>query len=92
MVINPQLEFSDSNSTFRVPLPDLGTGAAPVRISAWFVEVGDQVEAGDPILEVVIPGVTSDVCSPATGRICRILKDIDALVHPGDIVACVEPS
>jgi pyruvate/2-oxoglutarate dehydrogenase complex dihydrolipoamide acyltransferase (E2) component len=73
-------------------LPDLGTGTAPVRVSAWFVEVGDDVEAGEPILEIVIPGVTSDVCSPVTGRISRILKDIDALVHPGEIVAWVEPS
>ena len=79
-------------SPFRVPLPDLGTGAEPVRVSAWFVEVGDLVEVGDPILEVLIPGLTSDVCSPATGRITRLLKEIDESVHPGEIVAWVEPS
>ena len=75
---------------FRVPLPDLGTGAAEVRVSAWFVEVGDVVDAGDPLLEVVIPGLTSDVCSPATGRIMRILKEIDETVRPGEIVAWIE--
>jgi pyruvate/2-oxoglutarate dehydrogenase complex dihydrolipoamide acyltransferase (E2) component len=75
-----------------IPLPDLGTGTAPVRVSAWFVEVGDEVEVGEPILEVVIPGVTSDVCSPVTGRISRILKDIDSLVSPGEIVAWIELS
>ena len=89
---NPQSEFSNPNSQIHVPLPDLGTGAEPVRVSAWFVEVGDLVEVGDPILEVLIPGLTSDVCSPATGRISRLLKEIDALVYAGEVVAWVEPS
>jgi pyruvate dehydrogenase E2 component (dihydrolipoamide acetyltransferase) len=75
-----------------IPLPDLETGAVVVRVSAWFVEVGDEVETGEPILEVVIPGVTSDVCSPVPGRITRILKDIDAVISPGEIVAWIEPS
>jgi len=79
------------NAPFRVPLPDLGTGTEPVRVSAWFVEVGDLVDAGDPILEVLIPGLTSDVCSPAAGRVTRILKDIDSQVYPGEIVAWIEP-
>ena len=75
-----------------VVLPDLGTAGAAVRVSAWFVEPGDDVEAGDPILEVVTPGVTCDVCSPASGRIDRLVSAIDAPVLPGDVVAWLEPA
>jgi pyruvate/2-oxoglutarate dehydrogenase complex dihydrolipoamide acyltransferase (E2) component len=82
---------SNPKSPVPVPFPDLGTGEAAVRVSAWFVEVGDQVEAGEPILEVVTPGVTCDVCSPVPGVICRIVKDLDSAVLPGDVVAWVEP-
>jgi pyruvate/2-oxoglutarate dehydrogenase complex dihydrolipoamide acyltransferase (E2) component len=74
-----------------VPLPDLGTADEPVRISAWFVEVGDQVEMGESILEVMVAGVTCDVCSPVAGRISRALKDLDAVVLRGEVVAWVTP-
>jgi pyruvate/2-oxoglutarate dehydrogenase complex dihydrolipoamide acyltransferase (E2) component len=73
-----------------IPLPDLGTAGEAVRVSAWFVDPGELVEAGDPILEVVMPGMTCDVCSPFSGRLVRILKDIDAMVLPGDEVAWVD--
>jgi pyruvate/2-oxoglutarate dehydrogenase complex dihydrolipoamide acyltransferase (E2) component len=73
-------------------LPDLGTAGAAVCVSAWFVEPGDDVEAGEPILEVVIPGVTCDVCSPAAGRIESLVSAIDARVMPGDVVAWLQPA
>ncbi|HEY2251406.1 MAG TPA: lipoyl domain-containing protein [Planctomycetaceae bacterium] len=78
----------------RVPvvLPDLGTAGAAVCVSAWFVEPGDDVEADEPILEVMIPGITCDVCSPAAGRIDRLISAIDARVMPGDVVAWIEPA
>ena len=73
-----------------IPLPDLGAGGEPVRVSAWFVDPGDLVEAGDAILEVVVPGLTCDVSSPVSGRIVRLVQEIDDLVRPGDVVAWVE--
>ncbi len=88
---NPKSEIPDPKSSIPVPLPDLGTAGEPVRVSAWFVEVGDLVESGEPILEVMIPGITCDVCSPTAGRISRIVKDLDAPVLPGEVVAWVEP-
>jgi pyruvate dehydrogenase E2 component (dihydrolipoamide acetyltransferase) len=87
---NSKSEIPDPKSPIPVPLPDLGTDGDPVRVSAWFVEVGDPVETGEPILEVVTPGVTCDVCSPATGRISRLVHDLDASVLPGDVVAWVD--
>jgi pyruvate/2-oxoglutarate dehydrogenase complex dihydrolipoamide acyltransferase (E2) component len=78
-------------SPIPVVLPDLGTAGIAVTVSAWFVEPGDNVEAGEAILEVMIPGVTSDVCSPAPGRIDRLVSAIDARVMPGDVVAWLEP-
>jgi pyruvate/2-oxoglutarate dehydrogenase complex dihydrolipoamide acyltransferase (E2) component len=73
-----------------VVLPDLGTAGEAVRVSAWFVEPGDDVETGEPILEVVIPGITCDVCSPAAGRIDRLVSAIDARIMPGDVVAWLD--
>ena len=87
----PNSEFRIPNSPVPVPLPDLGTGDEQLRISAWFVEVGDPVEAGEPIVEVMVAGVTCDVCSPAAGRISRALKNLDAVVVPGEVLAWITP-
>jgi pyruvate/2-oxoglutarate dehydrogenase complex dihydrolipoamide acyltransferase (E2) component len=80
-----------SKSGVPVPLPDLGTAGEPVSLAAWLVEPGDAVEAGDRILEVVIPGITCDVRAPAAGIIGRLEKAIDAKILPGEIVAWIEP-
>lgn len=80
-----------SGSQVPVPLPDLGTAGQPVSLVAWLVEPGDSVDIGDRMLEVAIPGITCDVCSPATGIVARLEKPIDAQVLPGEVVAWIEP-
>lgn len=75
-----------------IVLPDVGAQGAALRVSAWFVEPGDSVEAGESVLEVMIPGVTCDVPAPVSGAIARLERQLDALVAPGDIVAWIAPS
>jgi pyruvate/2-oxoglutarate dehydrogenase complex dihydrolipoamide acyltransferase (E2) component len=48
-------------------MPDLGV--APVRMSAWLADVGEDVYEGDRLAEVRVPGATFDVAAPATGRL-----------------------
>jgi pyruvate/2-oxoglutarate dehydrogenase complex dihydrolipoamide acyltransferase (E2) component len=78
-------------SPIPVVVPDLGTAGEPVSLSAWFVEPGESVEAGEPLFEVALPGITCDVAAPVSGRVSRLVKEIDALVSPGDTVAWIEP-
>lgn len=73
-------------------LPDLGTEGRSVGVSAWFVETGDLVETGEKILEVMIPGMTCDVCSPVAGRITRVVAELDDRLLPGTIVAWLAPA
>jgi pyruvate/2-oxoglutarate dehydrogenase complex dihydrolipoamide acyltransferase (E2) component len=82
---------SHSPTTVPVVVPDLGTAGEPVSLSAWFVEPGESVDAGEPLFEVALPGITCDVLATVSGRVGRLVKDIDALVAPGDVVAWVEP-
>jgi len=74
-----------------VRIPDLGAGGLPMVISAWFVEPGDDVERGDPLLEICIPGVTCDIAAPVAGRVRAVERDLDSPVRAGEIVAWVEP-
>jgi len=67
-------------------LPELGSGNAEVRVSLWFVASGEHVDAGDQLLEVQLPGITFDVCSPATGTVTKIEKPLSAVVAAGDVL------
>jgi 2-oxoglutarate dehydrogenase E2 component (dihydrolipoamide succinyltransferase) len=87
------MSISSENPQGLVPIvmPDLGTAGVEVRVSAWYVEPGDSVEIGEPILEVMIPGITCDVPAPAAGTIARLDRPLDAAILPGDVVAWLAP-
>jgi len=52
----------------------LDTAGEPLSLSAWFVEPGESVEAGEPLFEVALPGITCDVAAPVSGRVSRLVK------------------
>jgi pyruvate/2-oxoglutarate dehydrogenase complex dihydrolipoamide acyltransferase (E2) component len=54
-----------------IRLPDLG--AAPVTLSAWFADPGEEVFEGDRLVEVLVNGATFDVPAPASGRLVERL-------------------
>lgn len=69
-----------------IQLPHLGTGARAVRVSTWFVELGDRVEAGDQLVEVAIPGITFDVSAPCPGIIASIeTREGDVVLENGTL-------
>lgn len=75
-----------------IALPDLGAGSLATRVSMWLADIGETVHAGDRLVEVLLPGMTFDVASPATGRLARIERFIDAVVRPGDVLGWIEPA
>jgi pyruvate/2-oxoglutarate dehydrogenase complex dihydrolipoamide acyltransferase (E2) component len=69
-------------------LPELG--AAPVRLSAWFADLGELVFSGDRLVEVLVGGATFDVSAPGSGRLltkCALPRDI---IVPGQVLGLVE--
>ncbi|MGQ0636670.1 MAG: lipoyl domain-containing protein [Planctomycetaceae bacterium] len=73
-----------------VTIPAVGAAGNTLCVSAWFVEPGDTVEAGEPLVEVLLSGVTCDVPSPVCGRLARIERDLDAEICEGEVVAWIE--
>ena len=55
-----------------IKLPDLGEGIEDVTISRWRVKEGDEVKAGDVILEVATDKVDQEVTAPADGKLLKI--------------------
>ena len=78
---------------FPITVPELGSGSEPLRVSAWLVDVGQPVIAGDRLVEVLIPGITFDIEAVQTGELVEVLRAVDAIVAPGDVlgwIACDE--
>ncbi len=76
----------------RVPvnLPDLGAGDEELRVSCWLVDLGDSVDAGDRIVEILCDGITFDVTAEHSGTVARIERHLDAVVHAGDVLGWIE--
>ena len=76
----------------RVPisLPELGADNELVRISCWLADLGEPVDEGDRLVEVLIQGITFDVPAPASGTLTRIEKSLDADVRAGETLGWIE--
>jgi 2-oxoisovalerate dehydrogenase E2 component (dihydrolipoyl transacylase) len=76
----------------RVPIhiPAEGWGGAPVQLQLWLVEIGDEVDADDPLAELLIPGVIGDLVAPATGRIVELQAPSERLWTAGEVVGWIE--
>lgn len=72
-------------------LPELGVRDGTVRISCWLVDLGDEVDAGDRVVEVLTPGITCDVSAPVSGVVTRIEKPFETTAKTGDVLGWIEP-
>lgn len=70
-----------------VKLPDLGEGVEDATISRWLVKEGDEVKAGDILLEVATDKVDTEVPAPAAGKILKINHGEGSLVSLKDVIA-----
>jgi len=72
-------------------VPQLGPLAEPLRITAWLVLPGEMVRRDDPIVELGIGGLVTDVTAPCSGRIVGPLLPLDLVVQPGDLLVHIDP-
>jgi pyruvate dehydrogenase E2 component (dihydrolipoamide acetyltransferase) len=72
-----------------VTMPVLGLTMERGTIVTWLKEVGDHVEAGEPLFLVETDKATSDAPSPAAGTLVRILSGEGESVAVGTVIAIV---
>jgi pyruvate dehydrogenase E2 component (dihydrolipoamide acetyltransferase) len=72
-----------------VTMPQLGETVAEGTIGRWLKQVGDRVERGEPIVEVVTDKVNAEVPSDVAGVVREILVPEGASAAPGARLALV---
>ena len=76
-----------------VTLPALGESVTEGTVSRWLKQVGDTVDADEPLLEVSTDKVDTEIPSPASGVLLEIKAQEDETVEVGAVLAVIgEPS
>jgi pyruvate dehydrogenase E2 component (dihydrolipoamide acetyltransferase) len=72
-----------------VTLPALGESVTEGTVSRWLKQVGDTVEADEPLLEVSTDKVDTEIPSPTSGVLLEIKAQEDETVEVGAVLAVI---
>jgi pyruvate dehydrogenase E2 component (dihydrolipoamide acetyltransferase) len=72
-----------------VTLPALGESVTEGTVSRWLKQVGDTVEADEPLLEISTDKVDTEIPSPAAGVVLEIKAQEDETVEVGAVLAVI---
>lgn len=72
-----------------VTLPEMGEEVEDVTISRWLVKEGQQVTAGDPLLEIATDKVDTEVPAPASGTVLSILCGEGEIIELSAVIAVI---
>lgn len=75
-----------------IKVPELAESITEGTIAEWLVQPGDQVEKGDPVVELETDKVNVEVNSDYAGVIVEILAEEGDDVNVGDTIAKVDES
>lgn len=75
---------------YKFLLPSMGEGVMEATIINWLVNEGDTVNEDDSVVEIATDKVDSDVPTPVTGKIIKILKNKDEIAKIGEAIAILE--
>ena len=76
--------------TFSVKMPALGESVSEGTVTRWLKAEGDHINVDEPLLEVSTDKVDTEIPSPVSGTLSKILVQIDATVPVGADLAVIE--
>ena len=75
-----------------VELPQLGESVTEGVITAWLVEVGDEVTVDQPLVEISTDKVDTEIPSPAAGTVQELRAEVDDTIEVGQVIAVIGES
>ena len=78
-----------TTETVDVVMPQMGVSVSEGTITRWLEQVGEQVEADEPLLEISTDKVDTEVPSPGSGTLTQILVQEGATVDVGTKLAVI---
>jgi pyruvate dehydrogenase E2 component (dihydrolipoyllysine-residue acetyltransferase) len=87
LIVDPK-EMETPMST-SVTMPALGESVSEGTVTRWLKQEGDQVNADEPLLEVSTDKVDTEIPSPASGVLTKIIVGEDETVEVGAELAVI---
>lgn len=75
---------------YKLLLPSMGEGVMEATVISWLFNEGDTVKEDDSVVEIATDKVDSDVPTPVSGKIVKILKQKDEVAKVGEAIALLE--
>ncbi len=75
---------------YKLLLPSMGEGVMEATIITWLYNEGDTVNEDDSVVEIATDKVDSDVPTPVSGKIIKILVQKDEIAKVGEPIAILE--
>ena len=76
----------EAGTTVQIRMPEMGESVTEGTILEWLVGIGDEVEAEQGLVEVSTDKVDTEVPSPASGVLTKILVEPDETVPVGTVL------
>jgi pyruvate dehydrogenase E2 component (dihydrolipoamide acetyltransferase) len=73
-----------------IELAKIGMAMQDAMVTIWLCDEGDQVEQGEPLLEIETEKVSTPIESPATGVLVEILIPAGEVVEVGEVLGRIE--
>jgi len=73
-------------------LPKMGESVAEATITKWLKKEGDQIEADESIVEIATDKVDSEIPSPVSGVLLKILNQEGETISVGSVIALIGDS
>ena len=73
-----------------VKMPKLGMTMEEAVIVKWLKEVGEKIEKGEPLLEIMTEKVSYEVEATASGVLSEVLCKPESTVKVGEVIAIIQ--
>src|SRR5687767_11255730 len=78
-------------TSVQITMPQMGESVTEGTILGWLKQVGDHVEADEPLVEVSTDKVDAEIPAPAAGTLAKITAEADETVQVGSVLGEIEP-
>src|SRR4051794_23144254 len=80
----------EAGTTVQVTFPQMGESVSEGTVLEWRKQVGDAVQADEPLVEISTDKVDAEVPAPASGTLVKILAEPDQTVDVGSVLGEIE--
>src|SRR5215212_7601011 len=78
-------------TSVQITMPQMGESVTEGTVLGWLKQVGDRVEADEPLVEISTDKVDAEVPAPASGTLVSIAAEADETVQVGSVLGEIDP-